>query len=77
LTNSGGWVFSGWIGFSQWLRKEFGDYPPREMLIELAKMSKEEREEHVWFGLYSWERRKEKANREFVRKFRGKSEGDA
>jgi len=52
---SGGWVFSGWIGFSQWFKKEFGGYPPREMLAELARMSKAEREEHVWFGLYLWE----------------------
>lgn len=40
-------------------------------------MKKEEREEHALFGLYLWERRKEKANKEFVRKFRGKSEGVA
>jgi hypothetical protein len=57
---SAGWVFPGWIGFSKWFRKEFGDYPPREMLVELAKMSKEEREEHTWFGLYLWETRREK-----------------
>jgi hypothetical protein len=31
---SGGWVFTGWVGFSQWFKKEFGDYPPREMLVE-------------------------------------------
>jgi hypothetical protein len=55
---SAGWVFSGWIGFSQWIKKEFGDYPPREMLVELGKMTKEEREEHIWFGLYLWEARK-------------------
>jgi len=50
-------VFPGWIGFSQWFKKEFGVYPPREMLVELAKMSKAEREEHVWFGVYLWETR--------------------
>jgi len=32
---SGGWVFPGWIGFSQWFKKEFDIYPPREMLVEL------------------------------------------
>jgi len=52
---SAGWVFPGWIGFSQWFKKEFGIYPPREMLVELAKMSKVEREEHTWVGLYLWE----------------------
>jgi hypothetical protein len=41
---SAGWVFPGWIGFSQWFKKEFGDYPPREMLVELARRSKAERE---------------------------------
>jgi len=55
---SGGWVFSGWIGFSLWARREFGVYPPRQMLIEIAKTSKTEREEHVWFGLYLWERKR-------------------
>jgi len=57
---SAGWVFPGWIGFSQWFKKEFGVYPPREMLVKLARMSKEEREEHTWFGLYLWETRKAK-----------------
>jgi hypothetical protein len=40
-------VFHGWIGFSHWFKKEFGAYPPKEMLVELAKMSKAEREEHT------------------------------
>jgi hypothetical protein len=31
---SGGWVFPGWIGFSQWTKHEFGEYPKREMLVE-------------------------------------------
>jgi hypothetical protein len=57
---SGGWVFPGWIGFSHWFRREFGDYPPREMLVELAKMNREERGEHTWFGLYLWESKKAK-----------------
>jgi len=55
---SKGWVFPGWIGFSQWYEKEFGIYPPREMLVEIAKMSKAEREEHTWFGLYLWEKKR-------------------
>ena len=49
-------VLSGWIGFSQWFKKEFGVYPPREMLVGLAKMSKAEREEDTWFGVYLWEK---------------------
>jgi hypothetical protein len=40
--------------------KEFGIYPPRDMLVELAKMSKAEREEHTLFGVYLWETRKQK-----------------
>jgi hypothetical protein len=56
---SGGWVFPGWIGFSQWFRKEQGVYPAREMLAGLAKMSKSEREEHEWFWLYLREKRKQ------------------
>jgi len=53
---STGWVFWGWIGFSQWMKKEFGCYPPREMLVELAKMDKGGRKEYLWFGLYLWEK---------------------
>jgi hypothetical protein len=53
---SGGWVFPGWIGFSQWFKNEFGDYPRRKMLVGLAKMRKQEREENVLFGLYLWEK---------------------
>jgi len=44
-------------GFSQWIKKEFGDYPPREMLVKLGRMSKEERVEHPWFGVYLWEKK--------------------
>jgi hypothetical protein len=55
---SGGWVFPGWIGFSQWIKHEFGDYPQRELLIDLGRMSKAEREEDTWFGVYLWEGRK-------------------
>ena len=57
---SKGWVFPGWIGFSQWIKKEFGAYPKREVLVELAKMGKAEREEQTWFGLYLWEAEKKK-----------------
>jgi hypothetical protein len=39
-------------------KKEFGVYPPRETLVELAKMSKAECEEDTLFGLYLWETRK-------------------
>ena len=55
---SGGWVFRGWIGFSRWFKKEFGVYPPSGILVELGEMSKEEREEQTWFGVYLWETRK-------------------
>jgi hypothetical protein len=55
-----GWVFTGWIGFSQWIKKEFGDYPQREMLVALGRMRKAEREEHTWFGLYLWEKKHRK-----------------
>jgi len=50
-------VFPSWIGFSQWIKKEFGAYPKREMLVELGGMSKEAREEHTLFGLYLWEKK--------------------
>jgi len=53
-------VFSGWIGFSQWFRKEFGSYPPREMLVEMASMSRVEREENTSFGAYLWEKKHRK-----------------
>jgi len=49
-------VFPGWIGFSQWFKKEFGRYPPREMLVAMARMSRVEREENTLFGAYLWDK---------------------
>ena len=46
------------MGFSQWIKKEFGNYPQRDMLVELGRMDKTEREEHTWFGLYLWEKKR-------------------
>ena len=63
---SKGWVFSGWIGFSQWFKKEFGIYPPREMLVNLGRMSKAEREEYMRFGLYLWEKKHRKGGNQTV-----------
>jgi len=63
---SGGWVFPGWIGFSQWFKREFQRYPPREMLVELAKMSRAGREEHVWFGVYLWERGRQRQSKRLL-----------
>ena len=57
---SKGWVFPGWIGFSQWFKKEFGAYPKKEKLVELRRMCKVEREEHALFGLYLWEKKHRK-----------------
>jgi len=54
---SAGWMFPGWVGFSQWFKREFGIYPPREMLVEPGRMSKAESEEDIWFGLYLWEKK--------------------
>jgi len=48
-------VFPGWIGFSQWIKKEFSAYPKREVLVELGRISRAKREEHTLFGLYLWE----------------------
>jgi hypothetical protein len=58
---SASWVFPGWIGFSQRIKKEFGAYPKREILVDLSKMSSEEREEHTWFSVYLWDSRKNKS----------------
>lgn len=53
-------MFPGWIGFSQWIKKEFGTYPKREVLVELGRMSKAEREGYPLFGLYLWEKKRSK-----------------
>jgi len=53
-------VFPGWIGFSLWFKKEFSLYPPKEMLVELGSMSKVEREENTSFGVYLWEKERDK-----------------
>jgi len=52
---SGNWVFPGWMGFSRWVKKEFSYYLKRELLVESGEMSKAEREQYVWFGIYLWE----------------------
>jgi len=62
---SAGWVFPGWIGFSQWIKWEFGDYPKREMLVKLARMSKAEREEYTWLVVYLWEKKHLVGNKVF------------
>jgi hypothetical protein len=54
---SDGWVFPGWIGFSQWVKREFGHYPAREMLVGLGRLSKVEREEATVFWTYLWEKK--------------------
>jgi len=64
---SAGWVFPGWIGFSKWFKREFGEYPAREMMMKLSKMSKEERSQDTWFGLYLWEGRKAKVGLRLAR----------
>ena len=60
---SKGWVFPGWIGFSQWVKKEFGAYPKREMLAEMGRMCKAVRKEDTWFSLYVWEKNKGKVGK--------------
>jgi len=47
-------VFPDWIGFSRWIRKEFGVYPRRGILANLARIGSVGREEDTWFGLYLW-----------------------
>lgn len=54
------WVFPGWVGFSRWLKRGWGQYPPKEMLIKLGRMGRAEREEDTWFGLYLGERKRNK-----------------
>jgi hypothetical protein len=51
-----GWVFSDWWGFSQWIKKQWGQYPDNDMLAKLSKMSKEELLNDVWYGLYTDEK---------------------
>lgn len=50
----------GRLGFSQWFRKECGDYPRRDMSVSLERMGKVERARNTWFGLYLWERKRSK-----------------
>jgi hypothetical protein len=46
------WVFPGWIGFSKWIKKEFNDYPPREMLKDYALKTSGELLKDAWYSLY-------------------------
>lgn len=41
--SSAGWVFAGWIGFCREYCRDYGEYPPGGLLVELSLMSKERR----------------------------------
>ena len=60
---SSNWVFPGWIGFSNWVKKEFSHYPKREVMVQLGKMSSAQRADYTWFWLYLWEEGKRKEGR--------------
>jgi hypothetical protein len=52
---SKGWVFPGWWGFSRWLKKEFQGFPPKELILEYAKKSREALLKDKWYSLYKFE----------------------
>ena len=39
---SQGWVFKGWIGWSKWYKKNWGVYPPRDLICHVARLSRGE-----------------------------------
>jgi hypothetical protein len=44
---SAGWVFPDWVSWSQWFKRNYGDYPDRKypgMLVKLARMPKRVRD---------------------------------
>ena len=47
---SAGWVFPGWVSWSRWFKRNYGDYPDQmypAILAKLACMSKRERDEII------------------------------
>jgi hypothetical protein len=47
---SAGWVFPGWVSWSQWYRRNYGIYPDQKypgILVKLARMSKRVRDEII------------------------------
>ncbi len=38
-------MFKGWIGWSKWYKKNWGVYPPRELICHIARLSVVERVE--------------------------------
>lgn len=49
---SRGWVFPGWIGYSKWLKKEFAQYPPKDMLKNYHGMTKDDLKNDLWYSVY-------------------------
>jgi len=62
---SQGWVFSGWIGWSKWYKKNWGVYPDKELVRAIAKLPVYERNEVL--GLYRSEVRLKSNNRKRTR----------
>ena len=47
---SAGWVFAGWVSWSLWFKRNYGDYPDHKypgILAKLSRMSKVERDEII------------------------------
>ena len=47
-------MFKGWIGWSKWYKKNWGVYPPRDLICHIARLSHAERTEVL--GLYKHDR---------------------
>lgn len=41
--HSQGWVFKGWISASQWAKKNYGEYPSKASIVDVAVMSDADR----------------------------------
>jgi hypothetical protein len=91
LTNSSGWAFPGWLGFSQWTKKEFGRFYKKERgvhvpdneLVRLALITFEEcRPTNIHFDLfmairkYGWEGVFRMQNKEWRDILMGNKEGE-
>jgi hypothetical protein len=47
---SAGWLFPGWVSWSKWFKKNYGDYPDHKypgVLAKLSRMSNSERDEII------------------------------
>jgi hypothetical protein len=46
------WVFPKWWDFCYWIKKEFGEYPAEDMVVNLSHMNLHDLKNNEWYSLF-------------------------